>query len=135
MKSGCRSGQTPRTASRPPGTGESVLERSAELVGPVIGDRREKLVDEIAVRGVDLDEIESAWPARTAAWRNADRVVDVGRRHLARDGKAVDKRRRRRPIGCQPPCSGRMAHAAPRGIRAGFPPRVRDLHAAAQPSP
>src|SRR5208337_2919595 len=36
----------------------SILERAAVAVGPLIGERREKLVEEITVRRVDLDELE-----------------------------------------------------------------------------
>ena len=66
----------------------SILERAAVAVGPLIGERREKLVKEITVRRVDLDELEPRGqgpPGRRLEGR--DDAVDSGL--IERDGHGV----------------------------------------------
>ena len=63
------------------------LGRSAVLVGAAVRERREELVEEVAVRGVDLDDLEAGGdgPARGGGERGDDRV-QVRRLERAREG-------------------------------------------------
>src|SRR5207249_1696515 len=53
---------------------DAVVERSAVAVGPAVRQRREKLVNQISVRGVDLDDIHP--DVTRAAGRVAKRSDD-----------------------------------------------------------
>ena len=53
----------------------AVFEAAAVVVGALVGERREKLVEQVAVGGVDLDEVEAGLRARRAAWRKASTMA------------------------------------------------------------
>ena len=59
---------------------QPVFQAAAVLVAPLVGDRRQELVQQIAVRGVDLDAGE---PEPDRAQRGGDEVVP----HLAHAGR------------------------------------------------
>ena len=78
-----------------------VLEAAAVLVPPAVGERGEELVEEVAVRHVDLDGLEARLlgPPRGVA-EGADDGAEVVGRQLARHGVALGEgqRARRRPV-------------------------------------
>ena len=89
---------------------EPVVERTAVLVGAAVVLGREELVDEIAVRGVDLDAVEArVGRVPGAATEVLDHLADLvaldrlRRLHVVRDA-------RRRPH--RQPRPGRVVHAA-----------------------
>ena len=104
--SGSSSGHTVRTASTTSSSRRSaVLEAAAVLVGARVRQRREELVQQVAVRGVDLDDAKPGRAGAHARRRESRRRPRGSRRRRARSAPA---RRRANGIalgatGCQPP--------------------------------
>ena len=106
-----------------------VLEAAAVLVRPAVGERGEELVEEIAVRRVDLDHFERGLlgPPRGIA-EGADHRAEVVARQLARHGVALGESQWARPDRL--PAAASLAHrtaAAPGRLGPGLAPGVREL--------
>ena len=109
----------------------AVLERAAVLVGAHVRQRRQERRQQVAVRHVDLEEVE---PGRGRAPGRGHEVVahrvHVGARHLARDlvdAGAVGQRGRReqRPVALVE----RLVLGLPHELRRALAPRVPELAA------
>ena len=109
----------------------AVLQRAAVLVVALVGQRREELVQQVAVGGVQLDDVEAGvvGPAGGRGERRGDaRDLVEGQRVRRRE---AGERRGRRADG-RPAALVRRHGAAPggeRGERRRLAARVRQLHA------
>ena len=109
---------------------QAVLEGAAILVGAAVGDRREELVQQIAVRVVDLERID-AEPHRTLGRRD-ESLADAGepgRVELGRGGSCSLLRHRRR-CHRQPAtlCLCDQLAALPGHVARRLAAGVRELH-------
>ncbi len=94
-----------------------VLQAAAELVVAVVAQRREELVHEVAVRGVDLEHVESG--VDRAAGGRGEVVDDLPEaRGVERDGRAVTGERLGRR-GDRLPAALLGGHGAAAGERVG----------------
>jgi len=86
------------------GIAHTVLQASAILVGPPVGDRREELMQQIAVGGVQLDRIE-AEPLGAFGRRHEGIAHPLKRQRIERQRRqlALLVRHREGPSACQPP--------------------------------
>ena len=90
---------------------QTILQRAAVLVGPLVAHRREEAREQVAVRAVQLDHVEAGVdrPSRRAHELVAH-VVHVGARHLARRADLLGVRQSADgPIVSQPPSSSGMS--------------------------
>jgi hypothetical protein len=92
---------------------QAVLEAAAVVVGALVRQRRDELVEEIAVRRVELDEIE-AEPVGAPCGRDeiGGHLGDVLARHRPRRVPARVERHRRRGHGLPRPLVGLEGRAA-----------------------
>ena len=112
-----------------------VVERAAPVVGALVGERREELVEQVAVGAVDLDEVEAgARGALGGGGPGADEALDAvlveglrhvparcegdGRRCHGLPGVFVGAERARRP------CQGRLTEALRPAWPSWMPKRV-----------
>ncbi len=130
---GNRSGQT-RTNGRDhfAERAGAIIERTAVFVGALIAQRRQKAVEQISVRGVNLDHLRAGLQRSQGGVGKRphdaldSRVIQFCRNDIAR-GKRQGTRRKDRP-----PAAifflDHMFPGFPGRSRARFPARVRELH-------
>ena len=110
---------------------DAIVERPAIFVVPGVHERRQKLVDQIAVRGVNFDDVEARLErARRRDAKRVDDVADVDGGHLARHWIVVRERRRRRRDRLPAAFGWRdLARLLPGPPCAALAPRMRQLNA------
>src|SRR3954447_26893061 len=109
----------------------AILERPAVFVRAHVAERREELVQEIAVRHVQLDDVEACIQRQLGGPDELlDDLLDLAGGELVRNRLAVAKwnrTRRERLPGMR--TFANETSAPPRCIGRGFPPRVSELDA------
>jgi hypothetical protein len=115
---------------------DAVLERTAVTVGPLVRQRRQELVQQVAVRGVHLDDVEAGLvgPARARGER-IDDAGDLGGVHragLCEAGEGHVARADDRPAAvCGRDDTAGLTGEVP--VRARLAARVRELHRGRRP--
>ena len=129
--SACAAGHAARTASKTSsGKRSALLERAAVLVGRDVGERREEARQQVAVRHVQLEQVEARLLGHAGGARRSRRApVHVGAVHLARHlaVRLVRDRRRgdERPVAARAAARRPLPQPARRALAAG----VRELQA------
>ena len=110
----------------------AIVERAAVFVVALIAQRRQELVNQIAVRRVDLDHANARFPrAPRARGESGDDFADAVARQRLRHRIVVGERQRARRHDLRPSAFrfGQTALAIPRPPRARLASGVRELHA------
>ena len=109
----------------------AVVERAAVGVGPRVAERREELVQQVAVRGVDLDDLDAEMPRANGCRpkRLYDRAQPL---RVERLRHWIGRRERPIVRACRRPASGlgrERARTFPGTFGAALAPGVGELHA------
>ena len=109
----------------------AVLQRAAPAVGALVGERRQELVQQVAMRAVQLDEVEAGALGAPGAPRRTGRSGPRSRPRSARAARASPRRRRwpRPRRSARDPRSAAAGRRLPRAAGGGLAAGMGELHA------